>query len=363
MFIDEVEAFLEPERRAHDRRAPLPSTEALSRREVEVLRLAADGRTNEQIAAALTLSVRTVERHLSNIYAKLGLSGSSARAAAVAEYLRAAARLSDDAPRAACRPPSSVSGARRIGWWHASANGPPLPTVAAAARVGWHAAEAPRDVCNRARGDRDSLPGRPGGGRSAPTVTATLANGRARLSAGPFNWDADLPLALGGENLAPSPTAYLLGALAGCGVAFLHDTLAPQFDVTIQDITAVARCSADARGLLGLDGAAPDLTDLELDIRVDVPFAGRSRRGDARGVAGALPDLPRPAQAPVDRAIDLDESATADERLRIAARAGGRPSSTRPRRLAARAGWASRRARAAGDRSGSPTAASGARRR
>jgi uncharacterized OsmC-like protein len=111
----------------------------------------------------------------------------------------------------------------------------------------------------------------PTAARSAPTVTATLANGRARLSAGPFNWDADLPLALGGENLAPSPTAYLLGALAGCGVAFLHDTLAPQFDVTIQDITAVARCSADARGLLGLDGAAPDLTDLELDIRVTSP--------------------------------------------------------------------------------------------
>jgi DNA-binding NarL/FixJ family response regulator len=32
--------------------------------------------------------VRTVERHLSNVYAKLGLSGSAARAAAVAEYYR-----------------------------------------------------------------------------------------------------------------------------------------------------------------------------------------------------------------------------------------------------------------------------------
>ena len=108
----------------------------------------------------------------------------------------------------------------------------------------------------------------PSTARSTPTVTATLANGRARLSAGAFNWDADLPAALGGENLAPSPTAYLLGALAGCAVAFLHDTLAPQFGVTIDDVTAVARCSTDSRGLLGIDGVAPDLGSLSLDIRV-----------------------------------------------------------------------------------------------
>ena len=108
----------------------------------------------------------------------------------------------------------------------------------------------------------------PSTARSTPTVTASLANGRARLSAGPFNWDADLPPALGGENLAPSPTAYLLGALAGCAVAFLHDTLAPQFDVRIDDVTAVARCSTDQRGLLALDGVAPDLADLALDIKV-----------------------------------------------------------------------------------------------
>ena len=108
----------------------------------------------------------------------------------------------------------------------------------------------------------------PSAARSAPKVTATLANGRARLSAGAFNWDADLPAPLGGENLAPSPTAYLLGALAGCAVAFLHDTLGPQFDVAIDDVTALASCSTDARGLLGIDGVAPDLADLALDIRV-----------------------------------------------------------------------------------------------
>jgi uncharacterized OsmC-like protein len=101
-----------------------------------------------------------------------------------------------------------------------------------------------------------------------PSVTATLANGRARLSAGPFNWDADLPNLLGGENLAPSPTAYLLGALAGCAVAFLRDTLAPQFQVELDDVTAVAKASSDLRGLLAIDGAAPDLRDLSLDIQV-----------------------------------------------------------------------------------------------
>jgi len=111
----------------------------------------------------------------------------------------------------------------------------------------------------------------PSTARSTPAVTASLANGRARLSAGSFNWDADLPLTLGGANLAPSPTAYLLGALAGCAVAFLHDTLAPRFEVQIDDVTAVARCSTDQRGLLGLDDVAPDLADLALEIKVASP--------------------------------------------------------------------------------------------
>ncbi|HYX10782.1 MAG TPA: OsmC family protein, partial [Candidatus Acidoferrum sp.] len=72
----------------------------------------------------------------------------------------------------------------------------------------------------------------------------------------------------GGENLAPSPTAYLLGALAGCAVAFLRDTLAPQFGVDIDDVSAVASASSDLRGLLAMDDAAPDLADLALEIRV-----------------------------------------------------------------------------------------------
>lgn len=52
----------EPQRREHD----------LSDRELEVLRLLAAGRSNQQIADSLVISLNTVRRHVSNIFAKTG---------------------------------------------------------------------------------------------------------------------------------------------------------------------------------------------------------------------------------------------------------------------------------------------------
>jgi len=54
---------------------------ALTARELEVLRLVSTGLTNRAIGAKLALSEKTVARHLSNIFGKLGLS---TRAAATA---------------------------------------------------------------------------------------------------------------------------------------------------------------------------------------------------------------------------------------------------------------------------------------
>jgi pimeloyl-ACP methyl ester carboxylesterase/DNA-binding CsgD family transcriptional regulator len=85
-FLAAVDEFLGP---AGTRPLPRPSATSLSTltvRELQVLELVAEGLTNEAIAERLCLSTRTVERHLSNLYAKLHFSGKAARAAAAASF-------------------------------------------------------------------------------------------------------------------------------------------------------------------------------------------------------------------------------------------------------------------------------------
>jgi DNA-binding NarL/FixJ family response regulator len=61
-------------------------TFGLSPRELQVLRLLASGETNRAIAGVLVLSERTVDRHVSNIYAKLGVSSRAAATARAYEH-------------------------------------------------------------------------------------------------------------------------------------------------------------------------------------------------------------------------------------------------------------------------------------
>jgi ATP/maltotriose-dependent transcriptional regulator MalT len=74
-----------------DSKPALPA--GLTEREVEVLRLVAAGFTNNEIAAELFLSAKTVSRHLSNIFTKIGVSSrASATAFAVEHHLLAPKR-------------------------------------------------------------------------------------------------------------------------------------------------------------------------------------------------------------------------------------------------------------------------------
>ena len=68
-------------------RALQPASAAgLSAREMQVLRLVARGKTNREIASALFISDRTVERHVSNIFNKLDLPSRSAATAYAYEH-------------------------------------------------------------------------------------------------------------------------------------------------------------------------------------------------------------------------------------------------------------------------------------
>ena len=57
---------------------PSPAFRGLTPRELEVLRLVAEGLTDAQVAERLVLSLRTVHSHLRSIYRKLGVRSRSA---------------------------------------------------------------------------------------------------------------------------------------------------------------------------------------------------------------------------------------------------------------------------------------------
>ncbi|MGE5139715.1 MAG: LuxR C-terminal-related transcriptional regulator [Rudaea sp.] len=63
--------FEPPQRKSHASTATPPLVEPLSERELEVLRLLAEGCSNQQIASQLVLALGTVKAHLNNIYGKL----------------------------------------------------------------------------------------------------------------------------------------------------------------------------------------------------------------------------------------------------------------------------------------------------
>ncbi|MBE3001489.1 response regulator transcription factor [Nocardiopsis sp. HNM0947] len=67
------------------RRGQEPESPVLSPRETEVLRLAAEGRTNAAVGRALHISATTVKTHLMRVYEKLGVSD---RTAAVSQAIR-----------------------------------------------------------------------------------------------------------------------------------------------------------------------------------------------------------------------------------------------------------------------------------
>ncbi len=84
-IFDRLGAALDA-RQIRDLTAPSTLPAGLTAREAEVLSLVASGQTNRELAAALHLSERTVARHLSNIFTKIGVTSRTGAAAFAFEH-------------------------------------------------------------------------------------------------------------------------------------------------------------------------------------------------------------------------------------------------------------------------------------
>jgi DNA-binding NarL/FixJ family response regulator len=120
--------------RAISRRSATPSTPPLSDREMEVLREAARGLPNKDIARRLNLSVRTIHTHLGNAFAKLGVGS---RTEAVLLALRRGWIALDDTEHPSSAAPPSVASLA-----------PPAPLGPLAPNAGTepNASDEPRDL-------------------------------------------------------------------------------------------------------------------------------------------------------------------------------------------------------------------------
>ncbi len=83
LFV-QIGARLDVREALGDSKSALPA--GLTEREAEVLRLIAGGLTNNEIATELFLSPKTVSRHLSNIFTKIGVSSRASATAFAAEH-------------------------------------------------------------------------------------------------------------------------------------------------------------------------------------------------------------------------------------------------------------------------------------
>ena len=74
----EIDAALALTRSETSQKAPAPASFGLTQREHDVLRMMAAGKSNQEIADALFVSLGTVKVHVTHILAKLGVKSRSA---------------------------------------------------------------------------------------------------------------------------------------------------------------------------------------------------------------------------------------------------------------------------------------------
>ena len=93
---------------ARPRREWRTGVEALTPSELRIVRLAAEGRTNREIAHELYVTLKTVEGHLSRAYTKLGIEGRAPAVPRCSKEKRPGCQPSSERPIAARHPSAAT---------------------------------------------------------------------------------------------------------------------------------------------------------------------------------------------------------------------------------------------------------------
>ena len=79
-----------------------------------------------------------------------------------------------------------------------------------------------------------------------------------------FEFIADEPYSLGGENLGPNPVEYILGALAACQEIVIK-AYASQLDIPVQAVNVTASGDLDLEGFFNLSNTRPGFNNVKYE--------------------------------------------------------------------------------------------------
>ncbi len=107
-----------------------------------------------------------------------------------------------------------------------------------------------------------------------------------RITAGKHEWVVDEPAALAGDDIAPSPVEYALGALSSCQVV-VYRLYAQVLGIQLDEVKVDVEGDLDVRGLFGVDKSVrPGFSDIRLTITLEGPEP-RERYEELRAVVDA----------------------------------------------------------------------------
>ena len=118
------------------------------------------------------------------------------------------------------------------------------------------------------------------GTHNRTTIDGYYGAGQEHRRPEPFQYDADHPPVLTGNDQGPAPVEYLLHAIAACLTSGLANIAAAR-GVTLTEVTSTVEGDIDLLGIFGLD---PEVRNGYQGIRVTFSLSGEADEETLRGL-------------------------------------------------------------------------------